>query len=50
MNNRERMYKGLVYDPTAGDIMSDQRKYNEILYDYNATRPSETEKRHEILK
>ena len=47
---RERMYKGLVYDPTAGDIMSDQRKYNEILYDYNATRPSETEKRHEILK
>lgn len=50
MNNRERMVKGLIYDPSAGDIMSDQRKYNEILYDYNATRPSETEKRHEILK
>lgn len=50
MNNRERMLKGLVYDPTAGDIMGDQLACNEILYDYNATRPSEKQKRHEILK
>lgn len=50
MNNRERMLKGLVYDPTAGDIMGDQLVCNEILYDYNATRPSEKQKRHEILK
>ncbi|HIW05689.1 MAG TPA: sugar O-acetyltransferase [Firmicutes bacterium] len=50
MNNRERMLKGLVYDPTAGDIMGDQQACNEIMYDYNATRPSEKQKRHEILK
>lgn len=50
MDNRERMVKGLVYDPTAGDIMGDQLACNEILYDYNSTRPSEKEKRHEILK
>lgn len=50
MNNRERMLKGFVYDPTAGDIMGDQQACNEIMYDYNATRPSEKQKRHEILK
>ena len=31
MNNRERMLKGLVYDPTAGDIMGDQQACNEIM-------------------
>lgn len=50
MTNKERMQKGFVYDPTAGDIMGEQSAYNEILYDFNRTRPSELPLRTEILK
>jgi len=42
-----------LYDPTAGDILAEQEACMERLYDYNATRPSEREKRvrmlHEML-
>lgn len=50
MTERERMDAGLIYDPTVNEITAEQASYLELLYDYNSTRPSESEKRFELLK
>ena len=50
MNNRERMEAGLVYDPVDSEIMDEQNSYLELLYDFNATRPSESIKREALMK
>lgn len=50
MTERERMDAGLIYDPTVNEITTEQASYLELLYDYNSTRPSESEKRFELLK
>lgn len=47
---RERMAEGRLYDPGDEGIMSEQRERMEVLYDYNATRPSETERRRGLMK
>ena len=49
MTEREKMKKGLVYDPNDDEIMKEQLSYLDALYDFNATRPSEMEKRMKIL-
>lgn len=49
MTNRERMLNGMVYSPDDKKINAVQSSYIEKLYDYNLTRPSETEKRVEML-
>lgn len=49
MDNVKRMEAGLIYDSADEKIMSVQAEYMELLYDYNATRPSESEKREELL-
>lgn len=46
----ERMRAGLIYDPCDGEISKEQQALLELLYDYNATRPKETEKRAALLK
>ena len=50
MTERERMEKGLVYDPTDDSLKGEQAELAELLYDYNHTRPSEQNKRDELLK
>lgn len=50
MNNREKMLTGDLYLPDGDDVMKDQLLCLEKLYDYNATRPLEGEKRFELLK
>ena len=50
MIQRERMEKGLIYDPTIKEIMDEQAKYLEILYEFNQTRPSELSKRQTLMK
>lgn len=50
MTQKERMDAGLIYNPNNPEIMSQQLALLEKLYDFNATRPSELEKRTEILK
>ena len=50
MTQKERMIKGLVYDPGDAEIMNEQGGCLELLYDYNATRPSESAKREELLQ
>lgn len=50
MTQRERMEAGLVYDPRNTELMEEQQIRLEKLYEFNATRPSEGEKRQKLLK
>ena len=45
MNERDRMDAGRIYDPGDPAILAEQTGYGERLYDFNATRPSEQERR-----
>ena len=47
---KDKMHTGELYLPGDDDIMREQTKCLELLYDYNMTRPSETERRRELLK
>lgn len=50
MTELEKMRSGDIYDPADGDIQTEQTKCLELQYDYNQTRPSETERREALLK
>lgn len=50
MSNREKMHSGELYLPGDSEIMERQLQCLERLYDFNATRPSEQEKRAVMLK
>lgn len=45
-----RMEEGKLYWPGEESIMKDQAECQEMMYDYNATRPSQGEKRWEYLQ
>lgn len=47
---KDRMEKGLLYNPEDDSVIIEQRKCLEKLYDFNATRPHELEKREAMLK
>ncbi|MDM0578787.1 sugar O-acetyltransferase [Clostridium perfringens] len=47
---RERMYGQKLYYCNDEDLMREQMKALELLYDFNQTRPSEQDKREKILK
>lgn len=46
----EKMHSGKIYDPGDADVLDKQMSYQELLYDYNMTRPGEGEKRQTLLK
>lgn len=50
MTNMEKLHSGDIYAPGDEEIMKEQLKCLERLYDFNMTRPSDTEKREEMLK
>ena len=50
MDIREKMHSGDLYLSMDDDIFNEQLTYLEKLYDFNATRPLEQEKRTEMLK
>ena len=50
MNNIERMKSGKLYFPNEEDVLKEQFKCLEKLYDFNVSRPSELKKRSEMLK
>lgn len=50
MTDREKMHTGDVYYPSGDEIMNEQLKCLDRLYDFNATRPSELDKREKMLK
>lgn len=47
---KEKMHTGELYLPGDDEIVKEQTKCLEKLYDYNMTRPSESEKRQKLLK
>jgi len=50
MTDREKMHTGDVYYPSGDEIMNEQLECLDRLYDFNATRPSELDKREKMLK
>lgn len=50
MTQKERMEAGLIYDPFDKEIMDDQTPRLELMYEFNMSRPSELEKRAELLR
>ena len=45
----EKLHSGELYDPGDAHILAVQAKCQEAMYDYNATRPFEGEKREKLL-
>ena len=50
MTVKEKMHSGKLYLPSDEEIVKEQTMCLEKLYDYNATRPLEQEKRAALLK
>lgn len=50
MNNYEKMKSGDLYLPQDPQILKEQFARLEMLYDFNATRPSELNRREQLLK
>ncbi len=50
MNDKDKLHSGEIYYPSGDEIMKEQLACLELLYDYNATRPFEQEKRQELMK
>lgn len=50
MDNEQRMQAGLIYNPSTVSLGERQSEALEKLYDFNATRPCEGERRSELLK
>jgi len=50
MSTYDNIHSKKVYDPTDENIMQEQFKCLEKLYDFNATRPSQLKERFELLK
>ena len=47
---KEKIHTGELYLPNDPEILSEQQQYLEKLYDFNLTRPGESEKRQRMLK
>lgn len=50
MTEYEKMHSGNIYNPGDEELFKEQIKCLDRLYDFNATRPTELDKRAELLK
>lgn len=50
MNAKEKMHNGGLYLPDDEEIMREQTRCLDLLYEYNATRPTQQDKRQRLLK
>lgn len=50
MTDKEKMQRGMLYLPGDEEIMEEQVKCLDKLYDYNTTRPTDFKKREKLLK
>ncbi len=50
MSQRDKLHTGELYLPGDEEIMKEQLKKLDMLYDFNHTRPAELDKREEMLK
>ncbi len=48
MTIQDKLFSGELYEE-GKDMETEQKKWNEVLYDYNQTRPSESKKREQLL-
>lgn len=48
--NDAALHSGKIYYPNDPELVNEQMKYVELLYDYNATRPSQMEQREALLR
>ncbi len=49
MNMKDKMHSGDLYLPMDEEIFAEQQKCPDLLYDFNATRPTELERRVKML-
>ena len=50
MTLEERMLNGKLYDCADEKLQAQQRALNELVFDYNNTRPSDGQRRQELLR
>lgn len=50
MNMKDKLHTGELYLPNDGEIMKEQIKKLDRLYDFNMTRPTEMDKREALLR
>ncbi len=50
MTEKEKMHSGELYLPTDSDILREQMRHLDLLYDFNHTRPTQLDVRTEMLK
>lgn len=50
MTDKEKLHSGEIYYPSGDEIMTEQLGYVNKLYDFNMTRPTELDKREEMLR
>jgi len=50
MTQYERMEKGLIYDPSDPEIMSEQLIYQNKLWEFNQLKPGDYEKKQEYMR
>lgn len=50
MTSREKMLSGLPYDPGLPDLLDEQVQAQELMYEYNATRPRQGKERQRLLR
>ena len=50
MTEKEKLHSGDLYFPSSDEIMKEQLECLNRLYDFNMTRPTELDKREEMLK
>lgn len=50
MNHEEKMHTGDLYLPNDEELMKKQLQHLDRVYDFNQTRPTEQDKRQQMLK
>lgn len=50
MTDRERMLKGLIYDPGNEELMAEQMQYQDRLYEFNQLKPSDIEAQQKMMQ
>ena len=50
MTDRERMVKGIIYNPNVEDLAKEQSGYMERLWEFNQLKPSEVDKKVKYMK
>lgn len=50
MDSKQLLHSGQLYDSSLCDLVDEQQRLLEKLYDFNATRPSQQEERQRLMK